>query len=111
MRRHPEYARDMLAPIPYLRKALAIPYAHHERWDGTGYPRGLAAEEIPFAARVFAVVDVWDALRYDRPYRPGLPAEDVRAYLRSVAGSHLDPAVVEAFLAHDALAEPGRLAG
>jgi HD-GYP domain-containing protein (c-di-GMP phosphodiesterase class II) len=69
MRRHPEFAHEMLLPILYLRPALDIPYCHHERWDGTGYPRGLKGEEIPLTARIFAVVDVWDALTSDRPYR------------------------------------------
>ncbi|HEX6605376.1 MAG TPA: HD domain-containing phosphohydrolase, partial [Chloroflexia bacterium] len=99
MRRHPVYAYELLAPIAFLRPALDIPYAHHERWDGTGYPRGLRGSAIPLAARVFAVVDVWDALLSDRPYRPAWPAPEVRAYLRAHAGTHFDPAVVAAFLA------------
>ena len=72
MRRHPVYAYDLLSPIAYLRPALDIPYCHHEKWDGTGYPRGLRGEAIPLAARLFAVVDVWDALLSNRPYRPAL---------------------------------------
>ncbi|NTV62920.1 MAG: response regulator, partial [Oscillochloris sp.] len=79
MRQHPQYAYDMLAPIAYLRPALDIPFCHHEKWDGTGYPRGLKGDEIPLAARWFAVVDVWDALRSDRPYRQGWPEERVLA--------------------------------
>jgi PAS domain S-box-containing protein len=98
MRQHPVYAYDMLFPITYLRDALDIPYCHHERWDGTGYPRGLRGEEIPRAARLFAVVDVWDALRSDRPYRAAWPEEKVLEYLANGAGSHLDPEAVELFL-------------
>jgi HD-GYP domain-containing protein (c-di-GMP phosphodiesterase class II) len=94
MRRHPVYAYDLLAPIDYLRPALDIPYCHHERWDGTGYPRGLQGEEIPPAARIFAVVDVWDALRSDRPYRPAWPEDRVRRYIADQAGGGLDPHVV-----------------
>ncbi|MDR7542951.1 MAG: HD domain-containing phosphohydrolase, partial [Armatimonadota bacterium] len=75
-----------------------IPYAHHEKWDGTGYPRGLKGEQIPLAAHIFAVVDVWDALRTDRPYRAGWSDARARRYLRAEAGRHFDPAVVEAFL-------------
>jgi putative nucleotidyltransferase with HDIG domain len=98
MRRHPQLAHDMLAPIAYLKPALDIPYCHHEKWDGTGYPRGLQGDQIPLAARLFAVVDVWDALRSDRPYRKGWPADDVKAYLGAQAGKHFDPQAVEAFL-------------
>lgn len=101
MRQHPVHAFRLLSPIPYLREALAIPYCHHERWDGGGYPRGLTAEDIPFAARVFAVVDVWDALRSDRPYRPAWPPDQVRAHVASASGSHFDPAVAETFLTLD----------
>lgn len=98
MRRHPEYAFELLSPIPFLRPALDIPYCHHERWDGRGYPRGLRGEQIPLAARIFAVCDVWDALRSDRPYRPAWPEERVRQHLAAEAGKHFDPRVVEAFL-------------
>jgi PAS domain S-box-containing protein len=98
MRRHPQYAFDMLSPIAYLRPALDIPYCHHERWDGSGYPRGLQQEQIPLAARVFTVVDVWDALRSDRPYRAGLPKEEVREHLKTQAGKYFDPRAVEVFL-------------
>ncbi|MBI5828335.1 MAG: HD domain-containing protein [Chloroflexi bacterium] len=97
MRQHPQSAYDMLAPIAYLRPALDIPYCHHEKWDGAGYPRGLKGEQIPFAARIFAVVDVWDALRSDRPYREAWPEEKVREYIREQAGKHFDPRVVEVF--------------
>ena len=102
MRQHPALAYEMLAPIHYLRPALEIPYCHHEKWDGSGYPRGLKGEAIPLSARIFAVVDVWDALRSDRPYRRAWPAERVRAYLREQAGQHFDPAVTAAFLEMEA---------
>ena len=98
MRRHPEYAMKMLAPIPFLRQSLDIPYCHHEKWDGTGYPRGLRGEQIPLAARIFAAVDIWDALCFDRPYRKGWPRDKIRHYIRTIAGTHLDPKVVEVFL-------------
>jgi HAMP domain-containing protein len=98
MRKHPIYAYNLLSPIDYLRPALDIPYCHHEKWDGTGYPRGLRREQIPLAARIFAVVDVWDALLSDRPYRRSWSREKVLNYLREKAGTHFDPRVVEAFL-------------
>ena len=98
MKKHPVYALELLAPTQYLRRALDIPYSHHEKWDGSGYPRGLKGEQIPLAARLFAVVDVWDALRSDRPYRENWPAERVLEYICAGAGSHFDPAIVEAFL-------------
>ncbi len=101
MRCHPVYAFEMLSPITFLRQALDIPYCHHEKWDGTGYPRGLKGAQIPLAARIFAVVDVWDALRSNRPYRASWPEEKVRAHIRSLAGTHFDPQVVEAFLGMD----------
>jgi PAS domain S-box-containing protein len=101
MRRHPGFAYDLLAPVGYLRPALDIPYCHHERWNASGYPRGLRGEEIPLTARIFAVVDVWDALRYDRPYRQGWPDARVREHIRTLAGTHFDPQVVEAFLTLD----------
>ncbi len=97
MRKHPTYAYELLFPIEYLRPALDIPYCHHEKWDGTGYPRGLKGEQIPLAARLFAVVDVWDALRSDRPYRPGWPEGKVLEHIRGLAGTHLDPRAVELF--------------
>jgi len=99
MRRHPVHARELLERIAYLRPALDIPYCHHEKWDGTGYPRGLRGEEIPLAARIFAVADVWDALTSDRPYRPAWPKAQALAYIREQAGRHFDPRVVEVFLA------------
>jgi putative nucleotidyltransferase with HDIG domain len=98
MRSHPVYAFEMLSPIAYLRPALEIPYCHHEKWDGTGYPRGLKGAQIPLSARIFAVVDVWDALKSDRPYRAGWPDEDVLAYLREQSGKHFDPLAVSEFL-------------
>lgn len=97
MRKHPTYAYDLLHPIEYLRPCLSIPYYHHEKWDGTGYPRGLKGEQIPLPARLFAVVDVWDALSNDRPYRPGWPREKVLEHIRSLAGTHFDPKAVELF--------------
>jgi PAS domain S-box-containing protein len=98
MRRHPVYAFEMLSPIDYLRPALDIPYCHHEKWDGTGYPRQLKGEQIPPAARIFAVVDVWDALRSGRPYRDPWPREQVIAHIRELAGSYFDPDIAEKFL-------------
>ena len=98
MRRHPTYAYEWLAPIGFLRPALDIPYCHHEKWDGRGYPRGLKGEQIPLAARIFAVVDIWDALRSDRPYRQQWSRDAVREHIASLAGQHLDPEVVAAFL-------------
>ncbi len=98
MRQHPVYAYNMLTPIAYLRPALDIPYCHHEKWDGSGYPRGLAGEQIPLTARIFAVVDVWDALRSDRPYRPAWPEQKALNYIKSEAGKHFDPLVVKEFL-------------
>jgi putative two-component system response regulator len=98
MRRHPGLAYDLLSPISHLRPALDIPYCHHEKWDGTGYPRGLVGAQIPLAARIFAVVDVSDALLSDRPYRAAWSREQVRAHIASLSGSHFDPDVVAAFL-------------
>lgn len=96
--KHPIYAHEMLSPIKFLLPALDIPHCHHEKWDGSGYPRGLKGNEIPFAARIFAVVDVWDALVSDRPYRKGLEPAEIREHIRKDAGVHFDPQVVEAFL-------------
>lgn len=99
MRRHPVYAFEMLRHIAYLRPALDIPYCHHERWDGTGYPRGLKGEQIPLAARIFALADVLDALfAKDRPYRTPITVEDACKHIRGLSGTHLDPKVVEVFL-------------
>jgi len=98
MRKHPTFAYEMLLPIEYLRPALDIPYCHHERWDGTGYPRGLKGESIPLIARIFAVIDVYDALTNDRPYRKAWKLNEVITYLRQESGRYFDPAVVDAFL-------------
>jgi PAS domain S-box-containing protein len=98
MRRHPVIAYELLLPISYLRPALDIPYCHHEKWNGMGYPRGLKGEEIPLAARIFTVVDIWDALRSDRPYRPAWSEVKALDYLRSMSGRHFDPRVVDTFL-------------
>jgi HD-GYP domain-containing protein (c-di-GMP phosphodiesterase class II) len=106
MRQHPVYAYRLLSPIRHLRQALDIPYCHHERWDGEGYPRRLAGEEIPRAARIFAVADVWDALTSDRPYRPAWTEEEALAYVAQGAGTQFDPQVVEVFLA---MAAEGKL--
>jgi HD-GYP domain-containing protein (c-di-GMP phosphodiesterase class II) len=97
MRQHPLYAYNMLSPIGYLREALNVPYCHHEKWDGTGYPRGLKAEEIPLAARIFSVVDVWDALTSDRPYRTAWTHEKARLYITEQSGAQFEPRIVETF--------------
>jgi len=98
MRKHPVFAYEMLSPIHYLVPALDIPYGHHEKWDGTGYPRGLSGDQIPFVARLFALVDVWDALTSDRPYRAAWPEEKVLDHIRSLVGTHFDPQVVKVCL-------------
>jgi PAS domain S-box-containing protein/putative nucleotidyltransferase with HDIG domain len=98
MKKHPVYAFELLSPIQYLRPALDIPYCHHEKWDGTGYPRGLKGREIPMAARIFAVVDVWDAMTSNRPYRAALPRETVLEHIKSLRGVHFDPEVADTFL-------------
>ncbi len=98
MRKHPVFALEFLSPIAYLRCALDIPYCHHEKWDGSGYPRGLKGTEIPLAARLFAVVDVWDALQSDRPYRQGLPKVEVIEHIKLLSGTHFDPEIVTLFL-------------
>lgn len=98
MRRHPVYAYEWLNAIPFLQPALDIPYCHHEKWDGSGYPRGLKGMQIPVAARLFAVVDVWDALTSDRPYRKAMPRDEVKAYMADQSGKHFDPEIVAAFL-------------
>ncbi len=99
MRRHPLYAYQLIWPIAYLRPGIDIPYCHHEYWDGTGYPRKLARTQIPFAARIFAVVDVWDAITSDRPYRAAWTATQARTYIQAQAGTQFEPRVVEKFLA------------
>jgi len=98
MELHPEIAKEMLEKIEFLHPAIDIPYYHHEKWDGSGYPRNLRGEDIPFAARIFAVADVWDALTSNRPYRKPLSPDEVRKIIRENSGSHFDPKVVEAFL-------------
>ena len=98
LRIHPALAYEMLIPITYLQPALDIPYCHHEKWNGTGYPRGLKGEEIPLSARIFAVIDVWDALTSDRPYRKAWSKEKTFAYIQEQAGEYFDPQVVDAFL-------------
>jgi len=98
MKKHPQFAYDMLYSVAYLRRALDIPYCHHEKWDGTGYPRALKVEQIPLAARIFAIVDVWDALTSDRPYRKAWSQPDVLKYIREQSGKHFDPQIVDIFL-------------
>jgi adenylate cyclase len=97
MHRHPEFAYELLWPIEYLRPAIPIPHSHHEWWNGNGYPRGLAGDEIPLPARIFAVIDAWDAMSSDRPYRKALPKSEVREYLIGAKGVHFDERVVEVF--------------
>ena len=98
MRKHATYAYELLSPISYLRPAMDIPYCHHEKWDGSGYPRGLKGEQIPLAVRLFSVVDIWDALRSERPYRNSWSSEKTLDYIRSLSGSHLDPYAVDLFI-------------
>ncbi|MDM8530617.1 response regulator [Anaerolineales bacterium HSG25] len=98
MCQHPIYAYEMLSKITYLQPALDIPYCHHEWWNGNGYPRGLRGEEIPIAARIFAVIDVWDALNSDRPYRSAWSTEDILVHIQQLSGTHFDPKVVTAFI-------------
>ena len=95
---HPEHAFDMLKPVDYLRPAIAIPYCHHDKWDGTGYPQGLKGTEIPEEARIFSVIDVYDELKYDRPYRKGWKEDDVLRYIAGQAGQHFDPDVAREFI-------------
>jgi putative nucleotidyltransferase with HDIG domain len=103
IKQHPKYAYDMLKRIDFLLPAIDIPHYHHERWDGMGYPDGLRGEDIPFPARIFPVVDVWDALTSDRPYRNALPPDEVKERIRVDSGKHFDPHVVEVFLQLDDL--------
>lgn len=98
MQAHPIYGYEILRSIPFLRPALDIPYCHHEKWDGMGYPRGLIGEQIPFAARLFAVVDVWDALLSDRPYRPAWTMDQACEYILEQSGRHFEPRIVNIFL-------------
>jgi HD-GYP domain-containing protein (c-di-GMP phosphodiesterase class II) len=98
MKMHPIFAYEMLSQIAFLKPALDIPYCHHERWDGSGYPRGLKEEQIPLAARIFSVVDVWDALHSNRPYRKEWPVERIIQYLMKQSGSQFDPTVIRSFI-------------
>jgi HD-GYP domain-containing protein (c-di-GMP phosphodiesterase class II) len=98
MRKHPVYAFEWLSPIFYLQPALDIPYCHHEAWDGSGYPRGLKGHEIPLPGRIFAIVDAWDSLRSDRPFRKAWPREKALEYIREMAGKLYDPEIVSVFL-------------
>lgn len=98
MKQHPVMAYDLLSMIPYLHESLDVPYCHHERWDGSGYPRGLKGKDIPLSARIFSLVDVWDALISDRPYRAGWEPDKIRAYIRENSGKLFDPELVEIFL-------------
>jgi putative nucleotidyltransferase with HDIG domain len=98
MRKHPTYAYEMLFHINYLKPALDIPYCHHEKWDGTGYPQGLKGEQIPLVARIFAIVDVWDAVTSERPYRAAWSKEKALEFIMNEAGKHFDPQVVSAFV-------------
>ncbi|HLJ56127.1 MAG TPA: HD domain-containing phosphohydrolase [Chthonomonadaceae bacterium] len=107
MQMHPEYAHEWLSPVDFLRNALDIPYGHHERWDGGGYPRQLAGAAIPIAARMFALIDVWDALTTDRPYRKAWSPQQVIEYVRSNSGTHFDPDLVGPFL--DMVSKPAEL--
>jgi HD-GYP domain-containing protein (c-di-GMP phosphodiesterase class II) len=98
MRLHPSIARDLFEGIPFLREAVDVPWCHHERWDGRGYPRGLAGEDIPLSARIFAVVDVWDALTHDRPYRKAISEAESLRIVAEGAGTHFEPMMVQFFL-------------
>jgi PAS domain S-box-containing protein len=100
MRKHPKFAHDMLSPINYLHPALDIPYCHHEKWDGTGYPNGLSGEQIPLPARIFAIVDVFDALTSDRPYRKAVSQNEALDYIRTQSGKYFDPLVVSEFISY-----------
>lgn len=98
LRKHPEYAYQWLAPIEYLRPALDIPYCHHEKWNGSGYPRGLRGEQIPLAARMFALIDVWDALLSERPYKQAWSVDQAAQYIHSQKNIHFDPMIADIFL-------------
>jgi HD-GYP domain-containing protein (c-di-GMP phosphodiesterase class II) len=98
MHKHPIYAQMLISPIRFLQYAMLIPYYHHERWDGSGYPLGLRGADIPLEARIFAVVDVWDALRSDRPYRKALSDEETIQYILEQSDKHFDPEVVNVFM-------------
>jgi len=98
IQKHPVYAKQMLAGIPFLQPSISVAYSHHEHWDGGGYPEGLKGEQIPMLARIFTVVDTWDALSAERVYRPAWPAEEIVSYLKQNAGIIYDPHIVEVFL-------------
>ncbi len=98
MKRHPVYAYNMLDPIDYLKPALDIPYCHHERWDGSGYPRGLKGNDIPLPACIFAVADVYDALTSNRPYCKAWSKESAYNYIKKERGKHFDPQIVDIFM-------------
>ena len=98
MKRHTIYAYVIISKIEYLKPAITIPYFHHEKWDGTGYPEGLKGEDIPLEARIFALADVWDALLSDRPYRKGWSVERALEYIKSQVGIHFDPKITGVFL-------------
>lgn len=100
MAQHPQIAHDILSDIEFLSRSISIPYCHHEKWDGSGYPQGLKGKEIPKEARIFAVVDVWDALIHPRVYKSAWPEEKVLQYIADQSGYHFDPRVVETFLTH-----------
>lgn len=109
MKQHPLIARDLMSDIEFLKPSIDIPYCHHERWNGTGYPQGLAGEKIPLAARLFAIIDVWDALSEDRVYKRAWQEDEVLHYIREQAGIHFDPEIVELFLDHyDEIKESAR---
>jgi HD-GYP domain-containing protein (c-di-GMP phosphodiesterase class II) len=99
VRLHPQHALMFMEQIEFLRPALDVPYAHHEKWDGSGYPRGLKGKEIPLLARIFAIVDVWDALTSDRPYRAAMPMTEALDEIQDGSGNHFDPQIVDAFMA------------
>ncbi len=100
MQKHPVYAYEWLSSVEYLRPALDIPHYHHEKWDVTGYPRGLITEQTPIAARIFAIVDVWDALCSDRPYRKAWSKEKALRYIKEQSGKYFDPQIVDIFPKH-----------
>jgi len=108
MRKHPIMAYQLLSKIPYLQPSIEIPYCHHEKWDGSGYPRGLKGEEIPLEARIFSVIDVWDAMRSHRSYRNAIPENQVIEYLYTESGRSFDPTVIKAFfeMMHFSIPEP-----
>jgi HD-GYP domain-containing protein (c-di-GMP phosphodiesterase class II) len=101
IKQHPTHAHDMLSTQQYIPSINDVVYCHHERWDGAGYPQGLRGDDIPIAARLFAVVDVWDALGSDRPYRPAWSQARVRDYIEKESGKHFDPQIANTFLKMD----------